>query len=134
MIKILEYNGFWASEVQQYGKQHYVEISQCTPLGEDWWTIIWFDGTKKGFIAGVIDVANKYDSQNRTANFWIDDTHNIFAFINDNGKDDIWIEIHYELYFNEEIVGDIVVLSTDGLNNNELTSAIKEIVDMYFTS
>ena len=37
----------------------------------------------------------------KTANYRIDDTHNIFALLNNNGDtedDDIWIAIHFELY------------------------------------
>ena len=35
----------------------------------------------------------------RTTNYWIDNTHNIFAFVNNNGDtedDDKWIEIHFD--------------------------------------
>ena len=47
------------------------------------------------------------ETDNKTANYWLDGVHNIFAFINDNGDGDKWIEIHYELYdCNEEIIGD----------------------------
>ena len=34
------------------------------------------------------------ETNNKTANFWLDDTHNIFAFINYIGDGDQWIEIH----------------------------------------
>ena len=44
-----------------------------------------------------------------SANYWLDNTHNVFAFINDNGNGDRWIEIHYELYdCNEDIIGDLL--------------------------
>ena len=72
------------------------------------------------------------ETDNKTANFWIDDTHNIFAFINDNGDGDKWIEIHYELYnCNNEIVGDLTVLSTDEISKKELFEEVQSIVNMY---
>ena len=72
------------------------------------------------------------ETDNKTANYWLDDTHNIFAFINDNGDGDRWIEIHYELYnCNNEIVGDLTALSTDEISKKELFEEIKTIVNMY---
>ena len=72
------------------------------------------------------------ETDNKTANFWIDDTHNIFAFINDNGDGDKWIEIHYELYdCKNEIAGDLTVLSTDKSSKKELFAEVKTIVNMY---
>lgn len=69
----------------------------------------------------------------KTANYWIDNTHNVFAFINDNGRDDKWIEIHYELYdCNEDIIGDLLVLSTDNVDRDELLQEVVAIVDAYY--
>lgn len=68
-----------------------------------------------------------------TANYWIDNTHNVFAMVNDNGNGDRWIEVHFELYdINENIIGDITVLDTDDINENELRKVIKDIVGEYF--
>lgn len=70
--------------------------------------------------------------ENKTANYWLDNTHNVFAFINDNGDDDRWIEIHYELYdCNEEIIGDLLVLNTDDVSKRELLEQVKVIVNTY---
>ena len=70
---------------------------------------------------------------NKTANYWIDDRHNVFAFINDNGNDDRWIEIHYELYdYNEDIIGDLLVLSTEDVTREDLMEEVKVIVDAYY--
>lgn len=55
IIGIVENNGFSIHEVEKQGNDFYVEINQGTPLGEDWWETIWFDGTDKGFINGVKD-------------------------------------------------------------------------------
>ena len=72
------------------------------------------------------------ETDNKTANYWLDSVHNIFAFINDNGDGDKWIEIHYELYDrNEEIIGDLLVLSTDEINKRQLLEEVKAIVNMY---
>lgn len=67
-----------------------------------------------------------------TANYWIDGTHNVFAFINDNGDGDRWIEIHYELYdCNEELIGDLSVGGTDEVDKYELLEEVKAIVNLY---
>lgn len=69
----------------------------------------------------------------KTANYWIDNTHNVFAFINDNGDDDKWIEIHYELYdCDEEIIGDLFVLNTDDVDRDCLLQEVIAIVDAYY--
>lgn len=72
------------------------------------------------------------ETDNKTANYWLDTAHNIFAFINDNGDGDKWIEIHYELYDrNEETIGDLLVVSTDEINKRQLLEEVKAIVNMY---
>lgn len=72
-------------------------------------------------------------TDNKTANYWIDNTHNVFAFVNDNGNDDRWIEIHYELYdCNEDMIGDLLVLNTDDVDRDELLQEIVGIVDAYY--
>lgn len=68
-----------------------------------------------------------------SANYWIDNTHNVFAFVNDNGSGDRWIEIHYELYdCNEELIGDLLTIGTDDVNREELLEEVKGIVDVYY--
>lgn len=72
-------------------------------------------------------------TEDKTANYWIDQTHNVFAFVNDNGDDDRWIEIHYELYdCNEELVGDLFVLNTDYVDRDVLLQEVVGIVDTYY--
>ena len=66
------------------------------------------------------------------ANYWIDNTHNVFAFINDNVNGDKWIEIHYELYdCNNEIIGDLMVGDTNEVDVEKLLDEVVEIVDHY---
>lgn len=68
-----------------------------------------------------------------SANYWIDNTHNVFAFVNDNGGGDRWIEIHYELYdCNEDIIGDLLVLSTEDVTREDLLEEVKTIVGAYY--
>lgn len=74
-----------------------------------------------------------YWLRDMVANYWIDDRHNVFAFINDNGDDDRWIEIHYELHdCNEDMIGDLLAVDTDDVDREELLKAVKEIVDAYY--
>lgn len=83
-------------------------------------------------IMGELESLIDDETENKTANYWIDNTHNVFAFINDDGNDDRWIEIHYELYdCNEDIIGDLSVLSTDDVNKRELLEQVKVIVNIY---
>ena len=68
-----------------------------------------------------------------SANYWLDSTHNVFAFVNDNGGDDKWIEIHYELYdCNEDIIGDLLVLSTEDVTRENLLEEVRVIVKTYY--
>ena len=59
-----------------------------------------------------------------TANYWLDNAHNIFATKDDNGRSE-WIEIHFEH------IGDILVADTDEVSQAELIKAVNEIVDKY---
>ena len=53
VIEIIESKGFAVHEITKQGNNYYVDISQYTPCGEDWWETFWFDGTNEGFIAIV---------------------------------------------------------------------------------
>ena len=84
-------------------------------------------------IMGELEYLLDESMENKTANYWIDNTHNVFAFINDNGNDDRWIEIHYELYdCNEDIIGDLLVVSTEDVTMEDLLKEVKSIVDAYY--
>ena len=71
IIGIVENNGFTIHKVEKQNNYFYVEINQGTPLGEDWWETIWFDGTDKGFINGVKDSYNNFDVDEE-AEVWIE--------------------------------------------------------------
>ena len=97
----------------------------------------WFVDKVKIKSQTINAIMEEFDSlvngNDESANYWIDDTHNVFAFINDNGGDDRWIEIHYELYdSNEDIIGDLFVLSTDDVDREELLEEIIVIIDDYY--
>lgn len=72
----------------------------------------------------------------KTVNYWMDSTHNIFAFVNNNGDkedDDKWIEIHFELYDKDkDIVGDLIVANTESVNHKELYDEVFAIVKSYY--
>ena len=81
----------------------------------------------------VYDELENLLNGDESANHWIDSTHNVFAIVNDNGDDDRWIEIHLELYdANEDIIGDILVLDTEDVSENELRKAVEDVVKEYF--
>ena len=73
-------------------------------------------------------------TEDNSANYWIDNRHNVYAFINDNGSGDRWIEIHYELCnCNEDIIGDdLFVLCTDDVTREDLLKEVRVIVDTYY--
>ena len=84
-------------------------------------------------IIGELEYLVKETTEDDSANYWIDDRHNVFAFINDNGNDDRWIEIHYELYdSNKNIIGDLLVLDTEDVTMEDLLKEVKVIVDTYY--
>lgn len=85
-------------------------------------------------IMDELEILIDTSENNMTANYWIDGTHNVFAFINGNGKNR-YIEIHYELYgFDDEIIGDLIVSSTQDTTKNELMKEIIAIVNHYYKS
>ena len=62
IVDILENNGFSCNgKISKQSGEYYVEISQGTPLGADWSEIIWFDGSKEGFVEAVRKRANGFD-------------------------------------------------------------------------
>lgn len=72
-------------------------------------------------------------TEDKTANYWLDNAHNIFAFVNDNGDNDRWIEIHYELYdWNGDIIGDLLAVCTEDVTREDLMKEVRTIVDAYY--
>ena len=84
-------------------------------------------------VNAVYDELENLLNGDESANHWIDSTHNVFAFVHDNGDNDRWIEMHLELYdANEDIIGDILVLDTEDVSENELRKAVEDVVREYF--
>lgn len=71
VIEIVEKNGFSIHEIEKQGDDYYIEISQYTPLGEDWWVTIWFDGTDEGFIEAMREMYDGFDVDEETE-IWIE--------------------------------------------------------------
>lgn len=71
IIDTVEKNGFTIHEVEKQGNDFIVEINQGTPLGEDWWEAIWFDGTNDGFVEAVRDRYNNFDVDEE-AEIWVE--------------------------------------------------------------
>lgn len=92
-------------------------------------TILKTVGSAMGELESIVE-------DEETVNYWIDDTHNIFAFVNNNGDaedDDRWIEIHFELYDkNADIIGDLMVINTESVTHKELYDEVLEIVKSYY--
>lgn len=61
IIKVLEDAGFNIGEITEQDGEYYVELSQYTPEGEDWYVIIWFDDTDEDFIRSVRTCADNFD-------------------------------------------------------------------------
>ena len=61
ILEILENNGFYIESIDEQDGEFFIEISQDTPQGEDWWETIWFDGTDKGFIEAINTRAYSFD-------------------------------------------------------------------------
>lgn len=57
-LKVLEEMNFDVNECEQNGEE-YVELSQYTPLGEDWYVIIWYD--KGQFVEEFCNYADNFD-------------------------------------------------------------------------
>ena len=99
----------------------------------------WFENKDETVLKTVSSAMAKLESivdDEKTANYWIDDTHNIFAFVNNNGDtkdDDKWIEIHFELYDKDEnIIGDLIVADTESVNHKELYDEVLAMVKSYY--
>ena len=71
VIEVLENKEFAIHKIEKQGDNYYTEINQYTPLGEDWWETIWFDGTDEGFIEAIRERYNTFDVDEETE-IWIE--------------------------------------------------------------
>lgn len=63
-LKVLEEMNFDVNECEQDSKE-YVEISQYSPLGEDWICVVWYE--KDGFANAFNDYATSFDYEEEAA-------------------------------------------------------------------
>ena len=61
IVKILKENDFVIGEITKQSNGIYIDLNQSTPLGEDWWVVIFFDGTNNGFIQEFHKYAYNFD-------------------------------------------------------------------------
>jgi hypothetical protein len=67
-----------------------------------------------------------------SANYWIDNTHNVFATIAESSTDK-WLDIRLELYdCTEEWVGDLYIYDTDDMSIPSLERTVEAIVKDYY--
>lgn len=82
-----------------------------------------------GEIETLLDA--EYDSS-LTANYWLDARHSIFAVV-DSANDEMWVELHYELYdANEELIGDLMVIDTRDMSRDAVEEEVMVIVKEYY--
>lgn len=82
-----------------------------------------------GEIETLLDA--EYDSS-LTANYWLDARHNIFAIV-DSSNDEMWVELHYELYdANETLIGDLMVIDTRDMSRDAVEEEVMAIVKEYY--
>lgn len=95
--QIVESAGFSIGEMAEQDNGIYVELSQFTPLGEDWFETIWFDGTSKGFCKGLRERYNEFDVDDE-AEIWIErrGKHGVPSSIKDLIEDAEWKELVLE--------------------------------------
>lgn len=70
IVEILEYNGFNYNEIEEQDGKYYIELNNNTPLGEDWWLTVWFDGTDKSFVDAVEEITTNFDIDEE-AEIWV---------------------------------------------------------------
>ncbi len=71
IIEALEANDWSLSEVYEQDGKYYVEIENYSPAGENIIETVWFDGTSKGFVQGLEELAESFDADEH-AELWVD--------------------------------------------------------------
>lgn len=71
IIEVLEGNDFAVHKIEKQDEEYYIEINQGTPLGEDWWETIRFDGTDENFIEAVRERFDNFDVDEE-AEIWVE--------------------------------------------------------------
>lgn len=67
-----------------------------------------------------------------SANYWLDNRHNVFATIAEDG-DDKWLDIRLEMYdVNDDWIGDLYMYDTTDMSVESLERTVTEIVKDYY--
>lgn len=61
IVEILEDNGFTYNSITEQDGKYYIELNNDTPVGEDWWITVWFDGTDRSFVDSIEDITTNFD-------------------------------------------------------------------------
>ena len=68
-----------------------------------------------------------------SANYWIDDRHNVFAETRRDNDGNNWISFYYELSdINGDIIADIHIMDTEDRSPESLKKGIIKIVNGYY--
>jgi len=61
ITKFLENNDFGVSSNTKQGNEYVIEFGQYTPLGEDWYVCVFYDGTFNNFKDKVTECYENFD-------------------------------------------------------------------------
>lgn len=133
IIEVLKNKDFTIHDIEKQDNDFIVEINQGTPLGEDWWETIWFDGTDEGFIKAVRERYNNFDVDEETE-VWIESRgkrgvpNSIKALVEDaEWKESMLCELADEL---EELELDEDEMENLTMNRKEFMEYIEENFDI----
>lgn len=70
ITKILENKDFSVSSNTKQGNDYVIEFGQYTPLGEDWFVVLFYNGTYNNFKDSLIEYYNNFDIDEE-AEIWV---------------------------------------------------------------
>lgn len=83
-------------------------------------------------IIGELETLLMEENKTMSANYWIDNCHNVFATIAEVGNES-WLDIRLELYdCTEEWIGDLYIYDTNDRSKESLKRTVIEIVKDYY--
>lgn len=71
IVSALENNDFSVCSIGEHDGETWAEIETYSPAGEDVIVVIWYDGTKRGFVRAFREYADGFDVDEH-AEMWID--------------------------------------------------------------
>lgn len=88
--------------------------------------------TKKAIMDELVWLLEPERVREDTANYWLDNAHNVFAYVEIDGRES-WIEIRLELYdSDEDWIGDLYCYNTLDLSIESLEEVVEEVVQDYY--